>query len=87
MSNWQRQPGTPLASVTVRIQAFMRAAGVRFDSHESVIAQGLSQTLKHSLASAPVPGTAGAFVHHQSLQPHGMTARAEPMLALWRWAG
>jgi dimethylpropiothetin dethiomethylase len=37
--------------------------------------------------NTPVPRAPGAFVHHPSLQPHGMTTRAEPMLALWGWTG
>lgn len=27
------------------------------------------------------------FVHHASLQPHGMITRGEPMLAMWGWTG
>lgn len=62
----------------------MRASGVRFDSYDSDIARVISRTLKHAHASAfaLLAGAPGAFVHHQSLQPHGMTTLAEPMLAL-----
>ena len=33
------------------------------------------------------PRTPGEFVHHASLQPHGMITRREPMLAMWGWVG
>lgn len=36
---------------------------------------------------ALTPQPPGSFVHHKSMQPHRMNTEAEPMLALWAWAG
>ncbi len=33
------------------------------------------------------PRAPGGFVHHTSLQPHGMITQSEPMLAMWGWTG
>lgn len=35
----------------------------------------------------PTPRTPGEFIHHQTLQPHSIVTRNEPLIALWGWTG
>lgn len=84
-------PGGLFHRHDLRFGLLIQCAGVQYPRHQHA-AEELYLVLRGTAdwtadASVPTPQAPGTFVHHTSLQPHSMTTRAEPLLALWGWTG
>ena len=74
-----------------RIGLFYQLPAFFYDYHqheaEELYLQLCGQTTWFADGQPAKQNSGGAFIHHQSLQPHAMKTAAEPMLAIWRWSG
>ena len=84
-------PDGLFSSQIVRFGLYFQSADTVYPDHRHAaeelyfVVSGTAQWRKGGVAfAAKAPGT---LIHHRSLQTHATTTLAQPLLAMWAWAG